>query len=269
MYKSVSSCTLSFSLLTATLLGVRSPAAWSADAPQGVDTRISIQPRTLPGAKAAKIAPANLRLDVKLVFVPSTVTDPLDHLITTLPAESFRVLEDGVEQKIASFSREDGPVSLGFLFDSSGSMKNRIDSSVEALKQLFVTAIPGDEYFLVQFSDQAHLLSGFTSKPKDIYEALGVVQASGWTALLDAVALATNQIRLAKNPRKALLILSDGADNNSRFSEAEIRSRVLEADVRIYAIGILHRPKLLQQLAEGDRRQGSDRTESDGIAGHC
>jgi VWFA-related protein len=234
------------SLISAAFLGTCFVPVWGADA-AGPETRISIQPRA---SRFSKAAAANLRLNVNVVLIPVSVTDGADHPITTLPAERFRLLEDGVEQKIASFSREEGAVSLGFLFDSSGSMKNRIASSIEALKQFFKTTIPGDEYFLVQFSDQAHLLSGFTPRPEQIHEKLGMVQASGWTALLDAVALATNQIKSAKNPRKVLLILSDGGDNNSRFNEAEIRSRVLEADVRIYAIGIMHRPQLLQQLAQ-------------------
>lgn len=191
-----------------------------------------------------------LRTDVKVVLVPVTVTDELNRPITDLPKEQFRVLEDGVEQKITSFFWEDGPVSLGLLFDSSGSMKNRIVASVSALKQVFQTTIPGDEFFLVQFSDDVRMLSGFTSEPEAIYQRLGVVRPGGWTALLDAVALATNEMKYARNHRKALLILSDGNDNNSRFSESEIRPRVMEADVRIYAIALSYRPRLLQRLAE-------------------
>jgi VWFA-related protein len=248
VHRSGKSFTLVLSLFGAALLAACFASAWGAG--QGPETRVSIEPRTSPGAKGAPTRLASLRLDLKIVLVPVTVTDPLERPVTTLPAERFRLLEDGVEQKIAFFSQEDGPVSLGFLFDSSGSMKNRIASSVEALEQFFLTSIPGDEYFLIQFSDQARLLNGFTPEPKDIKGSLRGVQARGWTALLDAVALASHQMRLAKNPSKALLILSDGNDNNSRFSESEIRSRVLEADVRIYAVGILHSPRLLQQLAE-------------------
>jgi len=136
------------------------------------------------------------------------------------------------------------------LFDSSGSMKNRIASSVEALKQLFQTTIPGDEFFVVQFSDQARLLGGFTTEPDEIYQRLGFVEARGWTALLDAVALGTHQMRSARNRRRVLLILSDGNDNNSRFSESEIKNMVVEGDLRVYAIGLGYRPRLLQQLAD-------------------
>jgi VWFA-related protein len=187
---------------------------------------------------------------VKLVLVPVTVTDASDRPITDLSVDSFRLLEDGIEQKITTFSRSDGPVSLGLLFDSSGSMKNRIDASVAALKHVFQTTIPGDEFFVVQFSDEARLLGGFTSEPDEIHRRLGVVQAAGWTSLLDAIALAANKMKSAQNSRRVLLVLSDGNDNNSRFSESEIRNMVMESDLRVYAIGLAYRPRLLQRLAD-------------------
>jgi VWFA-related protein len=121
---------------------------------------------------------------------------------------------------------------------------------VEALRQLFLTTVPGDEYFLIRFSDKASILSDFTPEPDDITSALTGIKARGWTALLDAVALGAHRMNSARNPRKALLILSDGGDNNSRYSEAEIRLRVMESDFRIYALGIAHRSPLLEQLAE-------------------
>ena len=149
-----------------------------------------------------------------------------------------------------SFNREDAPVSLGLLFDSSGSMKNRISASTEALKQFFQTTIPGDEFFVVQFEPRAHLLGGFTTEPDEIFHRLGFVEAQGWTALFDAVALSAHQMRSAKNQSRVLLILSDGNDNNSRFSESEIKSLVMESDLRVYAIGLGYRPRSLEQLAE-------------------
>ena len=191
-----------------------------------------------------------MRLDVKMVLVPVSVADRMDRPVTTLPKSSFRVLEDGVEQQIASFSQEEAPISLGLVFDSSGSMKNRLAASVEALRLLFQSKLPGDEYFVVQFSDQAQLLGGFTEDPEEIHRRLGIVQAKGWTALLDAIALSAHQMRSAANQRRVLLILSDGDDNNSRFSESEIRSMVVESDLRVYGIGLFHRPRMLQQLAE-------------------
>jgi VWFA-related protein len=209
-----------------------------------------IAPRTRSGGSQALRSTPNLRLDVKMVLVPVSVTDAAERPITTLPQESFRLLEDGVEQSITSFSQEEGPVSLGILFDTSGSMKYRLETSVAALHEFFKTSVTGDEFFVVQFADQAKLLTGFTPLPDEIFGKLGVVQAKGWTAMLDAIALGSHKMRTAKNPRKILLVLSDGGDNNSRFTESEIRTMVLESDLRVYSIGLLHRPRFLQQLSE-------------------
>jgi Ca-activated chloride channel family protein len=184
------------------------------------------------------------------VLIPVSVTDRMDRPVTTLAKDQFCVLEDGVEQQITSFSQEDASISLGLLIDSSGSMKNRIESTVEALRLLFQTTIPGDEFFVVQFADVARLLGGFTNDPDEIHRRLGFVQAQGWTALLDAIALSHHQMKSAMNTRKVLLILSDGNDNNSRFSEGEFRNLLAESDLRVYGIGLAHRPRLLQQLAE-------------------
>jgi len=216
------------------------------------DSAASIQPRVAIAARAkpVTVTPANLRLDVNLVLVPVSVTDAKDKPITTLGRDKFRLLEDGVERSITSFSQEEGPVSLGILFDSSGSMKDRIDASITSLREFFLTSIPGDEFFLVQFADEVHRLTDFTPQPDEIFAKLGRVQPKGWTALLDAIALGSHQMRHARNSRRVLLILSDGGDNNSRFSESEIRNMVLESDLRVYAIGLFHRPRLLQQLAE-------------------
>jgi Ca-activated chloride channel homolog len=224
--------------------------SWNTLILQAQDTqpKVAIKPRAFEPSNRAPSA--NLRLDLKLVLVPVSVTDALDRPVTTLSRDSFRLSEDGVSQPVVSFSQEDGPVSLGLLFDSSGSMKNRIDASVEALRLVFRTAMPGDEFFVVQFADKAQLLGGFTTDPEEIHRRLGFVEARGWTALLDAIAVGSHHMKSARNSRRVLLILSDGGDNNSRFSEAEIRSMVMEGDLRVYGIGLMHRPRILQQLAE-------------------
>jgi VWFA-related protein len=191
----------------------------------------------------------HLRFKVQQVVIPVGVTDELYRPVTALPDESFRVFEDGVEQKVVAFRQEDGPVSLGLLFDTSGSMKDRIDASTAALKKLVMTTLPGDEFFLVQFSDQANLVSPFV-EPELLFGSLRPMEPKGWTALLDAIALGATQMKAAQNPRKVLLVLSDGSDNNSRFSESEIRSMVLEADLRVYAIALFNKPRVLQHLAD-------------------
>ena len=209
-----------------------------------------ITPRQRPAIAVGRPASALVRSHVKVVLVPVSVSDALNRPVTSLTKDHFRLREDGVEQTITSFAWEDGPVSLGLLLDTSGSMKNRMEASVAALRQVFRTQMPGDEYFLLQFSDDVRLLNSFTDDPDVIDRRLFGLQPTGWTALLDAVAFGTNQLKSAKNPRKVLLILSDGNDNNSRFTESEVRSRVVESDVRIYGIALGYRPRLLQRLAE-------------------
>jgi VWFA-related protein len=124
-----------------------------------------------------------------------------------------------------------------------------MDRSVAAVKQFLGTTIPGDEFFLVRFSDRPTLVNGFTPEGDDIMASLSFVQAEGWTSLLDAIYLGARQMKLAKNARRALFILSDGGDNNSRYSESEIRRVVVESDVRIFAIGLFQRPRFLEKLA--------------------
>ncbi len=235
-------------MLFAMLTGACAWAVAAGDGGPETQPRVAIAPRRPESASQSALS--NLRLNVRMVLVPVTVTDPLDRPVTTLSRDSFRILEDGVEQTIASFSQEDAPVSLGLLFDTSGSMKNRLAASVEALRLIFQTTLPGDEFFVVQFSDRARLLGGFTAQPEEIHYRLGAMEAKGWTALLDAIVLGTHQMRSARNQRRALLILSDGNDNNSRFSGSEVRNIVIEGDLRIFGVNLFQRSKLLQQLAE-------------------
>ena len=216
-------------------------AEWVQDQAQG---KVAITPREKRSA-----ANSNIRLDVKMILVPITVTDPTDKPVENLAPDSFRVFEDDVEQRIVSLSKEEGPVSVGFIFDTSSNMKNRIDKSVAAIEQFLKTNMPGDEYFLVRFADKPSLVTGFTRDANDIVKELAGLQPLGWTALHDAICLGVQQMKHAKNARRALFVLSDGGDNNSRYSESEIRSLVVESDVRVYAVGIFERPKFLEKLA--------------------
>jgi Ca-activated chloride channel homolog len=221
------------------------PLGLAADDLSPNQPRVSITPREI-----RKPAPrADIRLDVNMVLVPVTVTDAMDRPVNDLPVDAFRLLEDNVEQKIVSFWREEAPVSVGFVFDASSSMQRKLDRSVAAVKQFLETTIPGDEFFLVRFADRPSVVNRFTPDPDEIMASLSFVRAEGWTSLLDAIYLSVRQMRSAKNPRKALFILSDGSDNNSRYSESEIRRLVIESDVRIFAIGVFERPRFLEKLA--------------------
>jgi Ca-activated chloride channel family protein len=223
------------------------PARASDPAPQD-QPKVSVTPRTPLGPRPEN-SPARMRMDMNLVLVPVTVTDASDRPVSGLALDTFRLFEDNVEQKIVTFFREEGPVSVGFLFDSSGSMKKKMDRSVAAIEQFLKTITQGDEFFLMRFSDQPVLLTGFTSDPKEILSELSVLQPQGWTALNDAICLGLQRMKSAKNPRRALFVLSDGGDNNSRYSDAEVRGRVRESDIRVYSIGLFERPRFLEKLA--------------------
>ncbi|MBZ5696513.1 MAG: VWA domain-containing protein [Acidobacteriia bacterium] len=179
-----------------------------------------------------------IRTETEMTLVGASVTDPLGRLVTGLEQQDFRVFEDGIEQEIIRFSSQDVPVSIGVIFDMSGSMSDKIDKSRQAAVQFFRTANPQDEFFLVNFNDRAQLISPFTGSVDQLQDRLMYTGAHGLTALYDGVYLGLSQMRGAHNTKKALLIISDGGDNHSRYSETEIRKFVREADVQIYSIGL-------------------------------
>lgn len=179
-----------------------------------------------------------LHSNVDLVLVPVTVTDPMDRLVTGLEKKNFEIYQDKQAQPIRNLSSEDAPISVGIIFDMSGSMSDKIDKSREAVVQFMQTANPEDEFFIIGFSDRPQLLADFSDSVGDIQSKLVMVTPKGMTALLDAIYMGMNKMKHAKHERKALLIISDGGDNHSRYSESEIKSAVKEADVQLFAIGI-------------------------------
>ena len=201
-----------------------------------------------------------LKVDVDLVLVPVTITDPMNRLVTGLEKENFQLFEGSSAQEIRTFSSEDAPVSLGVIFDSSGSMSSKMDRAKEAVVEFFKTANPQDEFFMITFSDEPETVSDFTNSVDDIQNKLVFAVPRHRTALLDAIYMGISKMRQAKYPKKALLIISDGGDNHSRYTENEIKSLVKEADVMIYAIGIYDRsasaleerlgPQLLSDITE-------------------
>jgi Ca-activated chloride channel family protein len=180
----------------------------------------------------------SLRFDVELALVNVTVTDPYGHIVTGLDSDNFRIYEDNIEQEVLTFSSEDVPISIGVVFDFSGSMADKIGKAREAAAQFFRTANPQDEFFLVTFNDAAELACAFTSNVEDLQSSLMLTTPRGRTALLDAIYLGLGRMTGAHNPKRALLIISDGGDNHSRYSESEINRLAKEADTEIYSIGI-------------------------------
>ncbi len=177
-------------------------------------------------------------INTNLVLVPLTVTDPLDRLVTGLEKQNFEVYEDNRPQAIRAFSCDDAPVSIGIILDLSGSMSDKVVRARGALLQFMQTSNPQDEFFVIGFNDRPFLLSDFTSDIDKVEANLANLHPERRTALLDAIYLGLQKMKEAKWPRKALLIISDGGDNNSRYTEGEVRSAVRESDVQIYALGI-------------------------------
>jgi Ca-activated chloride channel family protein len=198
----------------------------------------NLEVRAKPSEKAVSRPQSSIRVDSTLVLIPVTVTDPLNRFVTGLEKENFKLTEDKLPQEITQFSSEDAPLSVGVVFDCSGSMGHKLDKSRQAVAQFFKLSNPDDEFFLVQFNDSASLIQPFTRNLEEIQNKLAFTQSKGRTALLDAVYMAMHEMKKAKNPRKALLLISDGGDNSSRYSESEIKALVKEADVQVYAIGI-------------------------------
>jgi Ca-activated chloride channel homolog len=194
------------------------------------------------GQSEPKDAPAKdttaFRADSTLVLVPVSVTDPSNRYVLGLAKEDFHLFEDDVEQKITHFSNEDAPLSIGLLVDTSGSMGTKLDTSRRAVSEFLKTLNTSDEAFLVQFSDQAQLAVPLTNDARAIESSMTTATSGGLTALLDAVNMGLEQMKRAKNPRKALLVISDGGDNNSRYTATQISDLVREADVQIYAMGV-------------------------------
>jgi Ca-activated chloride channel family protein len=221
-----------------------------------------IKPSIVPPTQQVKPG-EGIKVDVNLTLVNVTVTDPLNRLVTGLEKEHFRVFEDGVEQEVLSLSSEDVPVSIGLVFDMSGSMSDKVEKAREAAVQFMRTANPLDQFFLVSFNDRAELTSGFTSSVDELQNRMMFTASRGRTALLDAIYLGLSQMRGAHNGKRALLIISDGGDNHSRYNESDVKNYLKEADCQLYAIGIfdpigirsrtpeeLEGPSLLSEMTE-------------------
>jgi Ca-activated chloride channel family protein len=254
-------------LLAVCLLGLLTLPAAAQD--QSDDIHIAPREAKKPDSPMDTVDPAlrthtkPITREVNLVLVPVTITDPMNRLVTGLEKDNFLLTDNGQPQQIRHFSSEDAPISLGVIFDVSGSMSDKIDKSRQAVVEFFRTANPQDEFFLITFSEKPEVLVDFTSSVEDIQNKLIYAVPHGRTALLDAIYLGMNRMHRAKYERKALLIISDGGDNHSRYTEGEIKSMVREADVQIYAIGLFDRMAKTPEEHEGPALLG-DVTEATG-----
>ncbi len=198
----------------------------------GLLAQNTVKPQT-PGSNQT------LKVDVDVVRVNATVTDLQNRVITGLEKEHFRVWEDKLEQKIESFSTEDEPVSLGIVFDVSGSMKDKMPTARDAAITFLKTGNPEDEYFLEVFSNRPQLAEEFTTDISRLQNKLIFQNTQGMTAMYDAIYMSLAKLKEGTNSKKALLLITDGEDNRSRYTFANVREYVKEQDVQIYGIGIV------------------------------
>ena len=190
----------------------------------------------------AEIPRPDLRVDRTEVLVPVAVNDAYNRPVAGLDKENFRVFDDKLEQVITSFSMEDEPVAVGLVFDTSGSMSGAEREEHLAATEFFKTANPEDEFALVEFDSSPRLVVPLTADPTKITYQLLFTHTRGSTALLDAVFLGLHEIKKSVKKRKALVVISDGGENNSRYTSTEIKNVVKESDVLIYSIGVFADP---------------------------
>ena len=235
-------CSRAFFLLCGVVPFVQSAYSQSTE-------QVHVAPRLAPGeitppGTAPKEAESTirrsrpLRADVDLVLVPVTVTDAMNRSVTGLQMQDFTVFEGNEQQQIRYFSAEEPPISIGLLLDTSKSMENKFVTERAAVEEFFKNANPQDDYFVLTFSDQPRLLTSSTQAIDEIQQKLASDIPDGHTALLDAIYLAIARMQSARYQRRALLIISDGGDNHSRYGLKDIRNLVEEANVEVYAIGI-------------------------------
>lgn len=182
-----------------------------------------------------------IRIGTDLVLLDVTVVDPSNKPVMDLKREEFSVTDDKIAQKIEYFSRDQVPVSLAFAIDTSGSMRPKLDQVVKASTNLVKESRPGDEMAVIEFKDQPELLEEFTGDVNDVIDTLNGLVASRQTAMLDALYLAADySSKEGKNRRKAVLVVTDGLDNDSYYKFSEVVNHLREIDVQIYLIGFIN-----------------------------
>jgi Ca-activated chloride channel homolog len=201
-----------------------------------------------------------IRTGTELVMVPVTITDEMNRPVLGLEQENFQLFENKKPQDIRNLSTEDAPLSVGVIIDTSGSMGDKLDRAREAVQQFCNASNPQDEFFMITFADSPRLATGFTSQSDDLVGDLVTAQSKGRTSLLDAIYLGLHEMKNARYSRRALLVLSDGGDNHSRYTEHNVVNAVKESDVMIYSVGIYDHyfrtmeeslgPELLSSISE-------------------
>ena len=190
------------------------------------------------GATLPTLSSRPMRVDVDLVLVPVTVVDSMSRPVIDLPQQNFCLLESGVPQQIRYFSHEDGPISVALVLDFSGSMRDKIEFVHQAVDEFFQNANPDDDYYVITVSDKPTLIADASQSTNTILARLATVEPKGMTSLYDSIYLGVNKLRSSRYKRRAMVIVSDGGDNHSRYTLKEIKSVLAESDILTYSIGI-------------------------------
>jgi Ca-activated chloride channel family protein len=179
-----------------------------------------------------------IKVNVDMVLVPVSVTDPMNRLVTGLEKENFQIFDNNMGQTIKTFATEDSPISIGIVFDLSGSMSGKFIRARKALSEFLRTCNPQDEFFVVGFNDRPAVIVDYTSDVEDVEARMVMLRPQNRTALIDAMYLGVNKLKSAKYERKALLVISDGGDNRSRYTQGELTRAVRESEVQVFSVGI-------------------------------
>ncbi|MEW5976319.1 MAG: VWA domain-containing protein [Acidobacteriota bacterium] len=199
---------------------------------------------TLPvvGLAQEQTAPQEtLKVDTVLVPLTATVFDAKDRYVTNLKKDDFAIFENDVRQEISFFSSdEQTPVSIGILFDTSGSMIDKLDGVQDAVKHFIDKTRPGDEIFLIRFGSHVKLVCDFTDDRKRLYKKIESLEARGSTALYDALNEGLEKVKEGKHRKKAILLITDGNDTSSDIGYREALEMVKKSEVLVYCLGIGH-----------------------------
>jgi Ca-activated chloride channel homolog len=225
----------------------------------GAFAQVDITPRPKsPAPGSLQTGRSDIRVDSHLVLVPVSVNDDFNRPITGLEKENFRVFEDKVEHPIVSFSSEDEPIALGFIFDTSGSMKYAIPEGRHAAAEFLKLADPKDEFFLVEFDSRPRLTVPLSGETEQINTEVLFTKSGGSTALIDALYMGIHEMAKSKKGKKALVLISDDGENNSRYTPTEIRRIVRESDVLIYSVVVAGESGSDQRYGQGLMKEISE-----------
>jgi Ca-activated chloride channel homolog len=221
-----------------TVVSVHPAVALQAELAQS-DPSTAIIPRQETDSRQAPKSPQDkVVINTRLVNLTVSVNDKLGRFVAGLSKEDFEIFDDNIKQEVAFFSDDDAPISLGIVYDVSGSMGNFSSRSLAMLRSFFDNSHKEDEFYIYAFNNRVQLVQDFTSLPEAILSHVTFIKAKGSTALFDATYAAVEKVRQGRHHKKVILIFSDGEENSSRYSGRELQNLLRENDVQIYAIGM-------------------------------